>query len=223
MKKSQLYEVSKFLFIILGIIIFFTPLMPVAFILYLMGFTFSCLERKEKNQILNNQNKKFLDLGFIETINHNNTKLLINDKTKEFAVVNREFEKVFKFQNLLDFEILEDNETVYKTQGNTTTKRKVSLGKAAVGGLLFGAPGAIRGGLSGKSQGYSNVNHKAFQKCSSLKILLTFNSISNPCFIINLINKSVDKKSAKYQRATEVAHKYIAIFKIISQNNSSDK
>ncbi len=43
---------------------------------------------------------------------------------------------------------------------NTTTKNKPSLGGAVAGGILFGAPGAIVGGMSGKSKTKTTVQEQ---------------------------------------------------------------
>lgn len=56
----------------------------------------------------------------------------------------------------------------------TTTKKSPSVGKAVVGGALFGPAGAVIGGVSGKSKSKSNVQTKT----EIIKLYLTINYIS---------------------------------------------
>ncbi len=72
--------------------------------------------------------------------------LQIDDTHKAFKAGG----SIFEFSNLLNFELLEDGETI--TKGG--------LGRAVAGGLLFGGVGAIVGGVTGgkKKQGYLHFN-----------------------------------------------------------------
>lgn len=59
----------------------------------------------------------------------------------------------------------------------TTTKKKPSVGKAVVGGTLFGPAGAVVGGVSGKSKSTSNVQTRT----ELVKLFLTINYVSGEC------------------------------------------
>lgn len=53
---------------------------------------------------------------------------------------------------------------------NTTTKNKPSISGAVAGGVLFGAPGAIIGGMSGKSKTTTTVNEQNIVEALYLSI-----------------------------------------------------
>lgn len=77
----------------------------------------------------------------------------IDENRKRFRVNGGE---VMAYEDLLSFELFENNNSVAKG----------GLGRAMVGGLLFGSAGAIVGGLTRKQQNL----------CSSMVIHLTFRS-----------------------------------------------
>lgn len=56
---------------------------------------------------------------------------------------------------------------------NTTTKNKPSIGRAVAGGVLFGTPGAIIGGMSGKSKTTTTVNEQNIVEALYLSINYT--------------------------------------------------
>lgn len=58
-----------------------------------------------------------------------------DDNSKTFMIG----KNIFRYQNLLDYELIEDGETI--TKGG--------LGRAVAGGVLFGGVGAIVGGVTG--------------------------------------------------------------------------
>ena len=64
------------------------------------------------------------------------------DFTHKLFSINR---NVYRFSELLDFDI-------YETEGETEVKtKKHGVGRAVAGGLLFGAAGAVVGGMTGKT------------------------------------------------------------------------
>lgn len=77
--------------------------------------------------------------------------------------------KVYKYSDIVDFELLEDGETI--TKGG--------LGAAVVGGVLFQGVGAVVGSVTGKK--------KTKPICDSLKIKITVSNINNPVVYINFV------------------------------------
>lgn len=53
--------------------------------------------------------------------------------------------KIYKYSDIVDYELLEDGESI--TKGG--------LGRAVVGGALFGGVGAVVGGVTGHKKKYS--------------------------------------------------------------------
>ncbi|MCR5144152.1 MAG: SHOCT domain-containing protein [Lachnospiraceae bacterium] len=108
--------------------------------------------------------------------------------------------KIFNYEDILDFELLED--------GNSVSKGGV--GRAIVGGALFGGVGAIVGGSTG---------HKMKNTCSKLQIKLTFNNIESPTAYINFIVAETKKDSFIYKQTYPMAQDALSVFNIICQDN----
>lgn len=89
--------------------------------------------------------------------------------------------KIYNYSDIIDFELLEDGETI--TKGG--------LGSALVGGALFGGVGAVVGGVTGgkKSKGV----------CSSLKIKITINDILEPAVYLTFLATKIKKSNPIYQ------------------------
>lgn len=110
--------------------------------------------------------------------------------------------KVHDFNEIIEYELLEDGESV--TKGG--------LGRAVVGGVLLGGVGAIVGGVTGRKKTNSIIN--------SLKIKITLNNSSDPVTYVNLIKTPVKSKSIIYKTANSEAHEILSILKIITENNN---
>ncbi len=126
----------------------------------------------------------------------------INEITHQFAVghgIFASFDKasVYAYNNLISFELIEDGSSLV-TGG---------LGRAVVGGALFGGIGAIVGGVT--------ASKRVEQKCSSLAVKLTINSTASPIEYINLVTSVVDKSSLQYRSAFASAQKILSLLEII--------
>lgn len=102
---------------------------------------------------------------------------------------------IFKYNEILDFEVLEDG----------TAITKGGFGKAIVGGAIFGLAGAIAGGTSKKSK----------QVCTKLEIKITTKNIDNPVIYINLINTEFKKDGIVYKTASKSVQNILSKLKII--------
>lgn len=132
--------------------------------------------------------------------------LYVDEKNKRFATSRTEYD----FRDLTAAEIVEDIETVVNTQ----TKKKVSLGKAAIGGALLGPAGAIIGGSAGKSRTVSTET----PRCNKLRIKLTLNTIENPVRYIDMLEYAVDKDNWKYEETREAAEKFLGVLQFVINN-----
>ena len=106
-------------------------------------------------------------------------------------------DKVFEFNELLSYELIEDDSQV--------TKR--GLGLAAAGGVLFGGVGAIVGGVTGK--------RKTKKVVESLYLKIDLNDIDFPCVMIPYITKSTKTKSNDYVKAFNESQETISCLNII--------
>lgn len=111
-------------------------------------------------------------------------------------------DRIFNYDDILNYELLED--------GNLVSKGGV--GRAIVGGALFGGVGAIVGGSTG---------HKQKQTCTKLQIKITTNSIEHPAEYINFIIAEIRKDNMIYKNAYSSAQKVLSALDIICNPKSS--
>lgn len=123
--------------------------------------------------------------------------LKIDDENMLFSVGN----EIFHYENLLNFELIEDGETI--TKGG--------LGRAVAGGLVFGAAGAIVGGVTGK---------KTKSICNSMKINITLKNTYRDNIYINLITSETKKSSIIYKASQTNAQNCISALQIIADINN---
>lgn len=106
----------------------------------------------------------------------------------------------FEFDDLIGYELLEDDNQVV-TGG---------VGKALVGGLIFGGAGAIAGAAAGTK--------KHTRKVETLLIKVTLNSFDTPSIIIPLITGGVKTDSPVYKSAYVQAQQILATLDVITHN-----
>ncbi len=104
---------------------------------------------------------------------------------------------VYNYNDILDFELLEDGETV--SQGG--------LGRALVGGALFGGTGAIVGGVTGKK--------KSKDVITSLRIKITLRDINNPVEYIDFVTFKTKKSSFLYKDLYNQAQECLSTLQLI--------
>ena len=117
----------------------------------------------------------------------------VDENKKQFKVGRN----IFDYSNLLDYELLEDGESI--TKGG--------IGRAAAGGLLFGGVGAIVGGVTGKK--------KTKSVCDSMKIRITLKNSFTDTAYIYLIIFQTKTDSSKYHIAQSTAQSCISALEII--------
>ncbi|MFG3611276.1 SHOCT domain-containing protein [Rummeliibacillus stabekisii] len=115
----------------------------------------------------------------------------------------RDKSHVYKYGDIVDFELLEDGESI--TEGG--------IGRALAGGVLFGKTGAIVGGVTGKRK------NKAV--CTNLKIKITLNDINNPVAYITFLNTKTKKDGFIYKTAFKDAQECLSVFHLICNGNTT--
>lgn len=113
--------------------------------------------------------------------------------------------KVFSYDDIIDYELLEDGESV--TKGG--------LGRAVVGGVLLGGVGAVVGGVTGKKKTKTLIN--------SLKIKITVNNISIPSVYIGLLMTQTKSNSIIYKAAYSQAQQILSMLSIISSKREIER
>lgn len=102
-----------------------------------------------------------------------------------------------KYEDIIAFELLEDNETIVSG----------GLGRAVVGGVLLGGVGAIVGGITG--------NRKTKGVCKSLIIKLTVKNYKEPTIYIAFITNEIKKSSEEYEKNFKLAQDCLAQFNVV--------
>lgn len=110
--------------------------------------------------------------------------------------------KVYSYQDVLEYELLEDGESI--TKGG--------LGRAVAGGLLLGGVGAVVGGITGKKKTKTVIN--------SLRIKITVKKLNNPTVYINLISTATKSGSIIYKSSYNLAQEILSVLSIITDNNT---
>ena len=139
--------------------------------------------------------------------------LWINENKKTAAVPRTNFIgavtgiNAFKYEELLDFELIQDGSSIINKGG---------LGRAAVGGLLFGGSGAVVGTLTGA--------RKQTQTCTELRIKLTLNNTAIPYLFIDFIKgASFKKDSMIYRQLADSAQAVMSMLQIISKSTNEEQ
>ncbi|MEE3334238.1 MAG: SHOCT domain-containing protein [Ruminococcus sp.] len=110
---------------------------------------------------------------------------------------------VFKYDEIVDFEVLEDG----------TIITKGGLGKALIGGALFGLAGAIAGGTSKKTK----------DVCTKLEIKITTNNSDRPIVYLNLLHAETKKNSFVYKQTSKTVQDILSKFQIVVDKLEQEK
>lgn len=131
--------------------------------------------------------------------------IYFDDKNKKFAIPKVSFSgtvqdmQIYNYSDILDYELIED--------GNSISKG--GIGRALVGGMLFGGVGAIVGGSTG---------HKQRATCSKLQIKITLNNMTTPVVYVNFIETETKKDSRLYKMSFAQAQETMSLLNIICQS-----
>lgn len=155
------------------------------------------INRNRKNKDLINQFKVTKKIGSYIEFDEDKKQWLIPDGFNGKKIN----PKVHSYSDIIDYELLEDGESI--TKGG--------LGRAVVGGALLGGVGAIVGGTTGKRKTKSVIK--------SLRIKITVNQTINPSIYINLIYSETKSSSIIYKAAYASAQEILSMFSIITRNN----
>jgi len=114
-------------------------------------------------------------------------------------------DRIFSFNELVDYELLEDDSAI--TKGG--------LGMAAAGGALFGGFGAVAGAGVGKK--------KTKKAVESMILKINLNDIDFPCVMIPYITKSTKTTSKDYISAFNTAQETMSSLDIILRQEEADQ
>lgn len=143
--------------------------------------------------------------GFSQTKNIGDLVSFDNDKRK-WAIHSKYglIDQIYCYSDIINFELLED--------GNSVASG--GIGRALVGGALFGGVGAIVGGVTGKK--------KSKKTCLSLSVKITINNIEHPVVYIHLIEKETKTNSNVYEVAHKQAQEIVSTLQLICEQEGSE-
>lgn len=107
---------------------------------------------------------------------------------------------VFKYEDINDYEIIEEREEFSTSITTEKTKtKKGGVGRAVVGGALFGPVGAIVGSNTGKrksiTKGRTNTSSTEYYTKLGIKIFL--NKIDTPVISVNFIRQNMPVRNCE--------------------------
>lgn len=109
--------------------------------------------------------------------------------------------RVLGGSELIAVQLFEDGQLVTETVRGTQVKG------AVIGGLAFGVPGAIIGGLSAKTRTTNEVTR--------IELRLTVNDAANPIHDVPLLTTQTTKGSLTYNQAMKVAREWAGRMEVI--------
>lgn len=123
--------------------------------------------------------------------------LYIDERKKCWYVYG--YNRAYRYSDIVDFEIIQ-NGTKYKTKNGIT--------RAVVGGLLFGATGAIVGASTAQKESIVD----------NMSINIRVNDANNPLVSIILISEAVNTSSTTYSNTVRLAQQIIAQLSYMKNN-----
>ena len=107
----------------------------------------------------------------------------------------------YSFEDLVSYELIVNNQTVVSG----------GVGQALVAGAMFGAIGAVAGGIVSK--------RKSTSKILNMTVRVTSNDFNKPVVFIDLIRKPVKNTSKEYKEAVENAQRIMGALDVIVHNS----
>ncbi|WP_415330999.1 DUF4428 domain-containing protein [Clostridium perfringens] len=156
------------------------------------------LEKNEEHELYNNFNvtKK---IGKYFSMNEDERIWFIPN-----SIWDRKTPKIYSFDDIISFELIEDNDCIVKG----------GLGRALLGGALLGGVGAVVGGATGKKTSKKVV--------TKLIIKITVNDIENPVVYINLLEKPTQATSITYKNKFKSAQEILSLLELIVKRCESE-
>lgn len=132
--------------------------------------------------------------------------LLVDLEKKQIIFLCDPLGRINSFESIIGYQVIEDGDTITSSNG---------FGKAAVGGILFGATGAIVGSASAK--------HTSKKEINKLSLLVKVNDIKNPIITIDIIKRTIEKGSRQYEKSIQILNEIVGVLEVIINNNNLNK
>jgi len=139
----------------------------------------------------------------------------------------------FPISNLISVEIVEDGYSISQstttTQGGTEEKTSglSMVGRAAVGGLLFGGVGAVIGGLSARTTGTINstavTNHHTQEMVRDVSLKLLINDTKKPIVTLKFLDAPAQKTDNYYKSVYQKIEHCDALLRVMLTRAAASK
>lgn len=94
----------------------------------------------------------------------------------------------YKFKDIISFEVFDNSKTIYSASSAiSSTNTGSMLGRAAMGGILFGGIGAAIGGVTAKKE--IQISGSSTYTTHDYEIVITVNSLSTPTVKLSLLGQ----------------------------------
>lgn len=185
-------------------------------ILLLSAFLFISQRTSKKNKIEKDSlTNKLRDFGSTKIISgaYGDAGVSINEISEQIMLFDKRggsYEQIFlSYDDILSVELFEDKRSI------TKSVRSSMIGRALVGGALFGGPGAIIGGLTGKQKSTDKVN--------DIYVKIIVNDINNSSHSISFLESECNKGGIIYNAAINKARQCYDIMNIIIKRAEEKK
>lgn len=136
----------------------------------------------------------------------------IDERNKKWILFNIYKPRTYQYSDMTGYDIIENGASV--TNGVISGRS----GSVVVGGMLFGALGALAG-AAGKRKTSSTTD----EMCTNLSIYIYINNVNNPVEKINIIESSISKNSEEYKTAIDILQRLYAYLNIIQIDNEKSE
>ncbi len=172
-----------------------------------IGIIFTKLNESKKRQLADDAFQKHLaSTGFTVSkriLLPNGFEMLIDDGSKRWCIrhpVHVNHPNVYTYTDLIGYEVFEDEQSI--TQSTTTGVIEGRTGSAIVGGMLFGATGAVIGSAGKRGTRTTTITTSA-DVCNSLYVLIRVNDFQAPEMFVPILTKATAKSNALYTQCAE--------------------
>lgn len=160
----------------------------------------SQLEQDKKSEIERIENSRWTRVN--DNIKYN--------KIEGVVLINNER---YNFDEIKGAEIVKNNSYRVVTIESGESKKHVSLGKAVVGGALFGPIGALAGGAMGKTTSSGNTTSNSIPICTYIGVKINIKGFD---LEVAILSNSIDCASNIYKTKINEAQKIVDNLRIIS-------
>lgn len=171
-------------------------------------FTLEEIKERIKSPTKSNSTEKEIEKNDFKITKKIGNFVAFDEENKQWATLSTfrgKVKETYNYSDIVNFELIEDGSSVASG----------GLGRALVGGALFGGAGAIVGGVTGRK--------KTKGICNSLKLKVTVKDINKPVVYINFIETKTKKDGFVYKTIAEEAQQCLSTFQLICDRQDEEK